>query len=129
MTDTTAHAPADSGFDFLALLQKGLAAAVAILPAIAPYVKGTGAVGAVIDGIATVLPIIVQVEQKLAPIIAQTIAILRSSSDEITPEQLAALDAFEALIDADFEDAAALALANDAAVAAAQAAKAALPAT
>lgn len=122
MTDTTAPAPADSGFDFLALLQKGLAAAVAILPIVAPYVKGTGAIGAVIDGISTVLPIVMQVEQKLAPIISQTIAILRSN-DEITPEQLAALDAFEALIDADFEDAAAFALANDAAVAAAAAAK------
>lgn len=127
MTDTTAAGSAAPDIDFLALLQKGLAAAVTILPAIAPYVKGTGAVGAVIDGIATVLPIIVQVEQKLAPVISQTIAILRSN-DDVTPEQLAALDAFEALIDADFEDAAALALANDAAVAAAKAAKAALPA-
>lgn len=126
MTDTTAAAPAAPDFDLAALLQKGLSAAVAILPVIAPYVKGTGAVGAVIDGIATVLPIIVQVEQKLAPIIADTIAILRSN-DDITPEQLAALDAFEALLDADFEDAAAFALANDAAVAAAKAAQ--VPAT
>lgn len=127
MTDTTAAGSAAPDIDFLALLQKGLTAAVTILPAIAPYVKGTGAVGAVIDGIATVLPIIVQVEQKLAPVISQTIAILRSN-DDVTPEQLAALDAFEALLDADFEDAAAFALANDAAVAAAKAAKAATPA-
>lgn len=122
MTDTTAAAGTASDIDIADLLQKGLSAAVAILPVIAPYVKGTGAVGAVIDGIANVLPVIVQVEQKLAPIISETIAILRSN-DEITPEQLAALDAFEALIDADFEDAAAFALANDAAVAAAQSAK------
>lgn len=122
MTDTTAAGSAAPDIDFLALLQKGLSAAVAILPIVAPYVKGTGAIGAVIDGISTVLPIVMQVEQKLAPIISQTIAILRSN-DEITPEQLAALDAFEALIDADFEDAAAFALANDAAVAAAAAAK------
>ena len=122
MTDTTAGASASPDFDLAALLQKGLSAAVAILPIIAPYVKGTGAIGAVIDGISTVLPIVVQVEQKLAPIIRDTIAILRSN-DDITPEQLAALDAYEALLDADFEDAAAFALANDAAVAAAAAAK------
>jgi len=126
MTDTTV-ADTSSSLDIAGLLQTGLSTALTLLTTVAPFVKGAGTVGAVIDGLATILPIVVSTAQNLAPVIKDTISILRGA-DDITDEQLAALDAFEAVIDADFDDAAAMAIANDNAVAAAAAAKAALAA-
>ncbi len=124
MTDSTAAAAASPGLDIPALLETGLSAALSLLTTVAPFVKGTGAVGNVIDGLATILPIVVKTASSLAPIITSTIEILRGNTD-ITAEQLAALDAFEAVIDADFDDALESARLMDAAVAAAAAARAA----
>ncbi len=122
MTDSTAAAAASPGLDISAMLETALSTAMTLLTTTAPFVRGTGTIGSIIDGLATVLPIVVQTAKNLAPVVKQTIAILRDNED-VTPEQLAALDAFEALIDADFDDALASARLMDAAVAAAAAAR------
>lgn len=120
MTDTMMNTASPASL----MLTTTLNALMTTLTTVSPFLKGTGTVGTIISVIGEVLPIVVKEAQDLAPIISNIISVLRDDA-EITPDQLAALDAFEAVIDADFDDAAAMALANDAAVAAAAKVKAA----
>ena len=123
MTDQTAGSGLlDSTSPLAIMLSTTLDVAVQTLAIAAPYVSNAGEIGRIIGIVGSILPIVVKEAKDLAPIISSTIAILRSNT-AVTAEQLAALDAYEALIDADFDDALAFARANDAAVAAAAALK------
>ena len=85
---------------------------VALLAEIAPAVSTSSAIGNVIATLTALIPAIVKEANDLIPTVKNVIATLKGS-DAITPEQLDALDAIEAKIDADYDAASAAAKTED----------------
>jgi hypothetical protein len=90
-------------------------AVIALIEAILPNLTVSATVEKIIQALITILPAIVQEAQDLAPAVKNIIAAL-SSNPATTAEQLAALQALDAQVDAAFEQAAAAAQAEDVAV-------------
>lgn len=82
-----------------------------LLAAIAPTAP-VGVAGQIISALATLAPIAMQEAKDVLPSIKNIITGLRSNG-EVTKEQLDQLDSIEAVIDANFDDAAAAAAAAD----------------
>lgn len=89
---------------------------LALLQVIAPSVAAGEPLAKAIGLLTTIVPAVIQEAKDLYPTIKNLIAILRST-DGITQEQLDALDAAEAQIDADWQKASDAADAEDAAAA------------
>jgi phage-related protein len=88
-----------------------LTALLAIIEDIAPT-AAAGTIGKIIAALVNLLPLIIKEIQALVPIVQNIITALRGNG-QITPEQLDALDAMEAQIDADYDAAEKAAEAED----------------
>lgn len=82
-----------------------------LLASIAPSAS-TSVAGQIITALATLAPIAVQEAKDVLPSIKNIVTGLRSNG-EVTKEQLDQLDSIEVVIDANFDDAAAGAIAAD----------------
>lgn len=87
---------------------------VTLLAQLAPMLTTSSAVGTAVDAIVALTPVITKTAPVLIAQVKSIIDTLRGNS-EITPDQLAALDAAEAAIDAAYDEALAAARAEDAA--------------
>ena len=87
---------------------------LSLLQAVEPQLAGANAalITKIIEGLIALIPLLVKEYQAVIPFIQNVITILKSNN-QVTPEQLAALDALEVQIEADFEKAATDALAQD----------------
>ena len=94
-----------------------ITAVVALLAQIAPTISTAGILGSVISTITSLAPVVIQTVPALYNQIKDIITTLRGNS-QITPDQIAALDAAEAQIDADWDAIKAQVLAQDAAASA-----------
>lgn len=88
-----------------------------VLPAVAGS-GGASVTGKIISGLIALYPLIMSTYKDLKPVVTNIMTALRSDPST-TQAQLDVLDKFEAALDADYDEAYALALAEDAAAAAA----------
>lgn len=89
-----------------------IAALLGLLQTVAPAVAGSGAVGKIITTLTQLVPVLVDQYQDVLPSVKNIIETLRTNKD-ITNEQWEELDAVEAIIDAEFDKAAAAASKED----------------
>lgn len=95
------------------MLSSIVTAIVALLQTLEVTSAGSSTITAIINMLVQVLPVLVKEFQDLVPIVQNIIGALKSNTD-ITQAQLDALQTLEVQYDADFEGAAAAALAQDA---------------
>lgn len=90
--------------------------ALGLLAQVVPQLGGANAVliTQIVNGLIALVPLLIKEYKDAIPFVQNVITLLKSSN-QITPEQLIALDVLETQIDAAFEAAAAAALAEDAA--------------
>jgi hypothetical protein len=75
---------------------------LALLAQIAPLIKDSAAIASIISTVEQILPIVVQEAQDLVQPVKNIIAAL-SANPAATADQLAALQALDAKVDADFD--------------------------
>lgn len=88
-------------------MSEAIVALLTVIAQIAPTLGAGSTITNIINTLVSLLPILVKEVQDVAPHVQNIINALRGN-DNITPEQLAALDALEAKADAEFEAAAAM---------------------
>lgn len=88
--------------------------ALGLLAQVVPQLGGANAVliTQIVNGLIALVPLLIKEYKDAIPFVQNVITLLKSSN-QITPEQLIALDVLETQIDAAFEAAAAAALAED----------------
>ena len=89
-----------------------VAAVIALITAILPLVKDSQTVDKILAALIELIPVLVKTAQDLVQPVKNIIAAL-SANPATTEEQMAALAALDAKVDADFEAAATGALAED----------------
>lgn len=96
--------------------------ALGLLAQVVPQLGGANAalITQIVNGLIALVPLLIKEYKDAIPFVQNVITLLKSSN-QITPEQLIALDVLETQIDAAFEAAAAAALAEDAAASATKA--------
>lgn len=87
---------------------------VALMAELAPLISTTTAIGHVISVLTALVPAVITTANDLGPTIKNMIANLKSNA-AVTPAQLDELDAIEAKLDADYDQASTAAGAEDAA--------------
>ena len=85
---------------------------LALIAEIAPLLGAGSQIGKAVSLVAQIVPPLIQTAKDMIPVAKSAIAALRGNA-EITPEQIAELDAIEAKIDADYDAASAAAKAED----------------
>lgn len=97
-------------------MQSIIQLALTLLAQVAPQLGGANAtlISQIVSGLIALVPLLIKEYQDAIPFVQNVITLLKSNN-QITPEQLTALDILETQIDAAFEAAAAAALAEDAA--------------
>lgn len=91
-------------------------AVLLLIQALIPAGTNAAMIEKIIAVLVDLYPIIVRSYHDLVPVVKNIITALRADPSTI-PEQIDALDAFEAKLDADYEESAALAAAEDASAA------------
>lgn len=81
---------------------------LSLLETILPAINSSGTIAKIIATLVQIIPIVVKEVQDLVPMVKNIIAALKST-DGITEDQLAQLEALDAQCDADFETAATIA--------------------
>ena len=93
-----------------AVIQLSLGLLQQLLPSLG--VANAGLVSKIVEGLVALMPVLIKQYRDVLPMVKNVISVLKDHT-AVTAEQITALQTIEAQIDADFETAAAKALAED----------------